>query len=284
MKIIQISDTHISHLGGDTNDNAVRAVEFINGLSPDLVVHSGDVTILDPDEDRDRVAAKEILAGIEAPVRVLPGNHDVGEVGTHFTANRPVTSERLAAFREHFGEDRFVEFVGDWAVIGLNSEIFESDLPEEHEQWAWLEQLPGLVEDRPALLFTHKPIRAPRPELQRPAISVGADALPRLEELLAKLDIRAYGSGHLHHYALTEHAGAPVVSAPSTAFLARSSAGSETTGPGLVQLGIVEYVVEEGAVQAYFRAPVDLRENDLLRIDSVLSALGSMGVEVPANV
>lgn len=283
MRIIQISDTHISHLGGDTNANAERIVRFVNELSPDFVVHSGDVGILDPDEDRDRVAAQRILVGIEAPMRVLPGNHDVGEVGAHFTANRPVSSERLAAFRSRFGEDRFVEIVGGWAVIGLNSEIFESGLPEEQEQWAWIERLPELVGDRPALLFTHKPIRAPRPELQRPAVSVGAEALPRLEALLAALDIRAYGSGHLHHYALTEHEGVPVVSAPSTAFLARSSAGPELTGPGLVQLGIVEYVVDDEAARPCFRAPVDLVEKDLLQIDSVLSALASMGVEVPAS-
>ncbi|WP_162903815.1 metallophosphoesterase [Leucobacter sp. wl10] len=282
MKIIQISDTHISHRGGVTNENAARAVSFINELAPDFVVHSGDVAILDPDEDRDRVAAKRLLAGIEAPLRVLPGNHDVGEVGTRFTGNRPVSSDRLAAFRAHFGDDRFVEIVGDWAVIGLNSEIFESGLPEEDEQWAWIERLPEMVGDRPALLFTHKPVRAPRPELQRPAVSVGAEALPRLEELLARLDLRGYGSGHLHHYALIEREGAPVVSAPSTAFLARSSAGADLTGPGLVQLGVVEYVIDDGAVRPFFRAPVDLVENDLLQIDPLLSALAAMGVEAPA--
>ena len=97
MRIVQISDTHISHLDGSPSANARRIVEFVNGLEPDLVVHTGDVTILDPDVDEDRVAAKEILAGIAAPLRVLPGNHDVGEPGPEPFGGRAVTSERIAA-------------------------------------------------------------------------------------------------------------------------------------------------------------------------------------------
>ncbi|WP_460797937.1 hypothetical protein [Microbacterium sp. GXF0217] len=64
MKLVQITDTHVSHLGGSPSTNATRFVEFINALEPDVVVRTGDVTILDPDVDQDRVAAKEILAGI----------------------------------------------------------------------------------------------------------------------------------------------------------------------------------------------------------------------------
>ncbi|UOQ56631.1 metallophosphoesterase [Leucobacter allii] len=280
MKIIQITDTHISHLGGTTNVNAERAIRFINALEPDFVIHTGDVTIMDPDEDRDRATAQEILAGIAAPWRALPGNHDVGEPGDSPFADRAVTSERVAAYRAHFGDDRFVERVGEWAVVGFNSELFGSGLPEEAEQWAWLEGLPELVGPHPVLVFTHKPVRAPSPELQNPHVAVGAESLPRLEELLARLDVRGYGSGHLHHYALTARDGAPVVSAPATAFTAGSSAGDEVTGPGLKQLGVVEYGIADGVVTPRFRAPADLVEADLLEIASVREALAAMGFDL----
>ena len=82
MRIVQISDTHLSHRGGIGNRNFEELAAFINDqLRPDLVVHTGDVSILDPDSDADRAAARELLKLISAPLRVLPGNHDVGEPG-----------------------------------------------------------------------------------------------------------------------------------------------------------------------------------------------------------
>ncbi len=254
MKLVQITDTHISHLGGSPTDNATRVVEFINDLAPDLVVHTGDVTILDPDEDCDRVAAKDVLAGIVAPLRVLPGNHDVGEPGDDPFGDRPVTSDRVAAFRAHFGLDRFVEIVDSWAIVGLNSELFDSGLPEEDEQWSWIETLPEQVGPRPVVLFTHKPVWAFSPEYQNTHLTIGPDSLPRLEAVLAQLDVRAFGSGHLHRYAITERDGAVVVSAPSTAFVHRTAVSAEMIGPGLTQLGVVEYQLDD-RVLPVFRAP-----------------------------
>ncbi|QNA91604.1 MULTISPECIES: metallophosphoesterase [unclassified Microbacterium] len=277
MKLVQITDTHISHLGGSPSSNAERFVAFINDMEPDLVVHTGDVTILDPDEDRDRVAAKEILAGISAPLLVLPGNHDVGEPGDDPFGDRPVTSDRIAAFRAHFGIDRFVEVVDGWAVVGFNSELFDSGLPEEAEQWTWLESLPGQVGPRPVVVFTHKPVWAYAPEYQNTHLTVGPDSLPRLEAVLAQLDVRAFGSGHLHHYALTEREGAAVVSAPSTAFVHRGAVSADIVGPGLAQLGVVEYELGERVLPS-FRAPLDIVEPEFLEVEPARIALDAMGV------
>lgn len=277
MKLVQITDTHISHLGGSPSSNAERFVAFINAMEPDIVVHTGDVTILDPDEDRDRVVAKEILAGISAPLRVLPGNHDVGEPGDDPFGDRPVTSDRIAAFRAHFGIDRFVEVVDGWAVVGFNSELFDSGLPEEEEQWAWLESLPKQVGPRPVLVFTHKPVWAYAPEYQNTHLTVGPDSLPRLEAVLAQLDVRAFGSGHLHHYALTERDGAAVVSAPSTAFVHRGAVSADIVGPGLAQLGVVEYELGERVLPS-FRAPLDIVEPEFLEVEPARIALDAMGV------
>jgi len=277
MKLVQITDTHISHLGGSPSSNAARFVAFINELEPDVVVHTGDVTILDPDEDRDRVTAKEILAGIDASLHVLPGNHDVGEPGDDPFGDRPVTSARVAAFRDHFGIDRFVDIVDGWAVVGFNSELFESGLPEEAEQWAWIETLPEQVGPRPAVVFTHKPVRAHAPEHQNTHLSIGPGALPRLEAVLARLDVRAYGSGHLHHYALTERDGAAVVSAPSTAFVHRGAVSADVVGPGLAQLGVVEYALGDRVLPS-FRAPLDIVEPEFLEVEQARIALDALGV------
>lgn len=38
MKIIQITDTHVSSHGGKTNDNLEKVIDFVNLMQPDLVV------------------------------------------------------------------------------------------------------------------------------------------------------------------------------------------------------------------------------------------------------
>ena len=145
MRIIQLSDTHISHRGGVPAGNMSLLADHLNhDIRPDLVIHTGDVVIADPDSARDRDAARRLLARIEAPLLVLPGNHDVGESADAPWKDIPVTGQRIAAFSSAWGDDRFF-LPGDaagrcaeWVFIGLNSERFGSGLPQEHEQWDWL--------------------------------------------------------------------------------------------------------------------------------------------------
>jgi 3',5'-cyclic AMP phosphodiesterase CpdA len=164
MRIVQISDTHLSHLGGPTNDNLGRLVPFVNDeLRPDLVVHSGDVLIADPDSAADRATARELLSRISAPLRIVPGNHDIGEPGDEPWGGLGATSARVAAFTGAFGPDHWVSELGDYAVIGLNSEVLSTGLPEEQAQWDWLETVPEQVGGRPVLVFSHKPFWPPAP-------------------------------------------------------------------------------------------------------------------------
>ena len=101
MRIVQLSDTHVSHLGGVPAENLSLLADHINhDIRPDLVIHTGDVVIADPDSAADRDAAKALLARIDAPLLVLPGNHDVGESADDPWMGLAVTSERIAAFDE----------------------------------------------------------------------------------------------------------------------------------------------------------------------------------------
>ncbi|GAA2013904.1 metallophosphoesterase family protein [Brevibacterium samyangense] len=282
LTVVQITDTHNSAHGGDTNENLVKTIEFVNGLNPDLIVHTGDVSILDPDNAADRAEAKKLLAGFTAPLRVLPGNHDVGEPGEQPFGGASVTSERVAAFREVFGEDRWVEKVDDFRIIGFNSELMGSGLPEEEEQWAWLESLPLECADAPVILFCLKPVYARIPEQQVPALAFGQESLDRFRPILEKLNVQMLGSGHLHHFATSEPNGIPAISAPSTAFVHRGAA--EVLGPGLSQLGVVEYQLgEDGSVLPFFRARPDLVEAEALEIETFRIALDEMGVELPVQ-
>src|SRR5258708_1275709 len=126
MRIIQFSDTHISHPGGVGYGNAERLVDYLNEVAaPDLAINTGDVVILDPDASDDRDAAMRIHERIQAQLRVLPGNHDVGECAPDPWRGLGGTSGRAQGFRSAGGSDRVV-LCGDaphdapeWAFCGI---------------------------------------------------------------------------------------------------------------------------------------------------------------------
>lgn len=261
MRIVQISDTHINHRGGVTNKNFETLASFVNDvLRPDLIVNTGDVSVLSPDSAEDRETARTLHERFTAALHVVPGNHDVGEPGDTPWAGISVTSERVAGFRGAFGADHWVELRPEWALIGINSEVMSSGLPEEAEQWEWLATLPALVGDRTAILFMHKPVWSPLDHEIEHAIALPAAERDRLLEILAPVTIAAVCSGHLHCYQ-TRHVGNVLtVSAPSAAFV--HVGDGDGFLPGLHQVGVVELVCEDGRVRSFFRSVPDVIESD----------------------
>lgn len=260
MRIVQISDTHLSHLGGVTNDNFSLLVDFVNEvLKPDLVVNSGDVIILSPDSAEDSECARVAHQRFDAPVRIIPGNHDVGMPGEHPWMGISTTSERVANFLDTFGTDRFVELPDPaWAIVGINSELLSSGLPEEADQWEWLEQVAEQVRGRSVMLFLHRPLWSPAPEFTEHQLALDDGDRERLRRCFAGSRLRVVGSGHLHRYLQEVHDGVMTVSAPSTAFVVRE--GSMQFG--LNQLGVVEYRIEGDEIEVYFRAIPTLVEEE----------------------
>lgn len=72
-EILQISDLHVGPPFLPDRAEAARALA--NRRRPDVVVVSGDLT--QRAKRRQFEAARDYLAGFEAPVAVVPGNHDV---------------------------------------------------------------------------------------------------------------------------------------------------------------------------------------------------------------
>ena len=274
VRIVQISDTHLTHRGGVTNENFELLVEFINReLRPDLVVNSGDLSLLSPDDEADREMARHLHERLEAPVRVVPGNHDVGEVGADPWAGFGVTGDRIAAFGSTFGPDHWLEVVGDWVVLGINSEVLSSGLAEEAEQWEWFAGLPDEISDRPAMLFLHKPLWSPVPGGAERGLSVAEADRDRLLSLLGAVDLRAVGSGHLHRYQPAAEGDLITVTAPSTAFVAKTF----RMGPGLEQLGVVEYRCAGREVVPRFRSIPTLDERQPYEIDEFVATWEEIG-------
>jgi 3',5'-cyclic AMP phosphodiesterase CpdA len=203
-----------------------RLADYLNEVAqPDLVVNTGDVVILDPDSTEDRDAAKRIHERIDAPLRVLPGNHDVGECAPEPWRGIRVSSRRVQGFRSAWGSDRFVLF-GDaahdaegWAFVGINSELCASGLPEEDEQWAWLEETAAEAAGRSVMLFLHKPLVID--DGARENVTVTAAVRERILGTFRDAELRVVANGHLHRYRCSTDGDVMAVWAPSLSFSRR---------------------------------------------------------------
>jgi hypothetical protein len=73
------------------------------------------------------------------------------------------TSERVANFRHTWGSDRFMEFgepadgAEGWVFIGVNSQVLSSRIPEEADQWHWLEEVVGKIQGSSVMLLDAPP-------------------------------------------------------------------------------------------------------------------------------
>ena len=254
MRIIQFSDTHISHHGGVGHGNAERLVDYLNEVArPDLAVNTGDVVILDPDAADDRDAAIRIHERIQAPLRVLPGNHDVGECAADPWRGLGVTSERVRNFRSAWGSDRFLVFgdaahdAQDWAFVGISSELCGSGLPEEDEQWTWLEEVAAEAAGRSVMLFLHKPLVID--DGTRENVTLTAAARARILGAFRPGDLQVIANGHVHRYRCTPADDALAVWAPSLAFATQAEPELKFE-PGIA--GVVEYRIRGPRVDVRF--------------------------------
>lgn len=276
MKIVQITDTHLTHRDGVTRDNFDRIVKHVNDdLRPDLIVHTGDIVVVDPDSTADRQRAHELMGRFTAPVRVVPGNHDVGEPGEHPWKGIGVTDERVAEFEQVWGPGHWRHDSEGWTVLGLNSELFGSGLERETGQWQWLEQtIADMPTDQPVLMFLHKPIWPATDAPTDHALDIGDVPRARLLDLLARVALKGVGSGHLHRYRRTARDGVAEVWGPSTAFVAGTI--SAHMPAALEQLGVVEYDCDAQGVRIAFRAPPGLTDVAAAHVPELTDAMAEI--------
>ena len=88
MRIIQISDTHLSPGKAHFTDNWAPLARWIAEQRPDLVIHTGDVTVDGADVEADLRYAAELMRGLGVRFRAVPGNHDVGDAGNDSSAGQ----------------------------------------------------------------------------------------------------------------------------------------------------------------------------------------------------
>lgn len=183
-RVVQVTDTHFSsRLGVPVEWPAT--MEWLLDDPPDLIVHTGDIVLEDPDDEADRAFACELLRQVPVPLLAVPGNHDIGFYGddTH-------RARRVDTFRETWGSDRFEVELAGWHLVGVNCYLLGD---EAHDAW-----LAGAVATgAPVAVFIHQPLTgepADGWEMPRPAAET-------FHQVTRDADVRVVSSGHRHRSA-----------------------------------------------------------------------------------
>jgi 3',5'-cyclic AMP phosphodiesterase CpdA len=185
------------------------AVRHLNGLAtrPDLVLLSGDV--VDEGAPAEYANARKLLAALELPFLVIPGNHD----------------ER-GAFRAAFHDHAYLPVAGPLHYVAgaygpVRVVALDVTLPGLHHgavddaALAWLEHALAQESGRPTLLMMHQPpFACGIPYLDKYWCEGGA----RLDAVLRRYPaVERVVCGHVHRTMQLRFGGTALCTAPSTA-------------------------------------------------------------------
>ncbi len=250
-KLAQLSDTH---LGANTplfRANFDRVASTLATHHPDLVIHTGDVSLDGAGSESDMAFAGEQLRRLGI-VHSVPGNHDVGDHRER-APKQPVDTERLNRFRRHIGRDRWVIDHDGWRLLGLNSQIMGAHI-EEHAQAAMIEDALDTLDGRLLAVFIHKPIFVTHPA--DPTFdywSVPPFARAPLLPVLAHPALRLVASGHLHLRHTATRGVARLEWAPSVAFIVAEA--DQPDLPGTRPTGLLLHRFGAGTVDTTLIEP-----------------------------
>jgi 3',5'-cyclic-AMP phosphodiesterase len=229
-----------AHWGGcDPIPALAAAVEAVQSLRPrpDAVLLSGDLVEHAEDDEYDQV--RELIAPIDAPVYVLPGNHD-----------------DRAALRRHFdlpgvsGDP--VQYAAELGPLRLV--VLDTTRPGEdpgaldEERLSWLDAELGSAPEAPTVLaMHHPPLITGIPALD--VIGLPAQDCGALAAVVERHpQVRRVVAGHMHRAITAVLAGRAVLAVPSTYMQARLDFLAERLETVPEPAGFAVHVLLDGEV------------------------------------
>lgn len=215
MIIAQISDPHISQIGGDadrkyaTADRLQHVVAHLMRLPapPDVVLITGDCGDSGSDAEYERF--RDLLRPLTMPVFVIPGNHD--DRGRLREMFGPQGSSPLAGFVQYV--------VDEWPVRLI---ALDTNVPGQGagrlcaERLGWLEERLAEAPGRPTVIFLHHPpFQTGLPLLDQLGLA-GADALGAI--VARYPNVERIAAGHVHAAMQRRFSGTLAMTCPSTAY------------------------------------------------------------------
>jgi predicted phosphodiesterase len=272
VKIILVTDTHLSSRAPAFNANWEVAKQWIAGQEADAVIHLGDITADGVAHMGEMEFAAGCFAGVNPAPRFVPGNHDIGDPPTApgRASEHPLKVERLAQYHEAFGPGCWWFRADGWRCIGLNAQLFGSGEVAEDEQFDWLARLVTESSERLAL-FLHKPLfRDGWDDGQVHTRYVPSIARERLRAILPPERLGIVASGHAHQARRLEHDGTAHIWVPSTSFCIPDAA-QEKIGEKIV--GLVVLKLDGSGFSATFVTPDGMIRHNLMEYDAVYPQL-----------
>lgn len=234
-RIAQISDTHLSGARPFFDDNFPPLAEALRQAAPDLVIHTGDLSLDGADSEGDLRHGAALMKGLGQDWVAVPGNHDVGDDAV-LGGSQPVNAARLARWEACVGPLHFHRDIPGWRLIGYDTQGFGTNAAHRD---AVAEAIAGAGPRRIAF-FQHKPITESRLD------DTAVNYWPLLPEprgmLLAMLGDRrpaVIASGHVHQAHEHDGDGIRQIWAPAVGFIV-GDAWQALVGQKL--LGWVEHV------------------------------------------
>jgi 3',5'-cyclic AMP phosphodiesterase CpdA len=220
LRVVQVSDTHLSETHAYFIDNYDVFVDEMQALQPDLIVHTGDISFNGPLRPADLAFAKAQFDRLPAPVLTLAGNHDIGEAPPFSRLDQPIDTARMEAWTTTVGPMWWSHDLGNWRLIGLDSALMASGLAEEAAQLAFLRDQLASRGARQAMVFMHMPPFETDAQDERPTTScVPHPARRALLETCRDAGVKVIACGHLHVYRRIRYQGMGIVWAPPTAMV-----------------------------------------------------------------
>ncbi|HEV8095166.1 MAG TPA: metallophosphoesterase [Burkholderiales bacterium] len=239
-RIIQISDTHLSRSKPQFALNWPPLRDWVRQQQPDLVIHTGDLTVDGADRDDDMRDGAQLMGELGLPFLAVPGNHDIGEADN---IDQPVNETRLARWRRHFGPDWWSRDIEAWRLVGLDSMLFGSGCAEEAHQMEWLHETLANAGARRIALFTHRPLFIEDPqEGDRGYWSLKPEQRAPMLDLIRHYGVALVATGHLHKWHDTMCDGCRYVWCPSSGFLVGPQNQPEL--PGSKSMGAIMYELD----------------------------------------
>ena len=217
-RIALISDPHVSR--GPIGDVYVRhfrqVIEEVNAAGVEAALLAGDLTQSGLPAEMDQF--KELVTHINAKVCYVPGNHDVGNKLS--SGQKSIVAEaRLKTYQEHLGPIYFAqEVVAGVKVVGICSSLLGSGLPQEMEQWSFIEKELMGRKGQSVILLTHYPPFVRKVDEVDEYYNMNQQPRGRLLATMEAAGAQTILSGHLHRPNEYQVGKVHVIGAPAVSF------------------------------------------------------------------
>lgn len=235
-----IADTHITEKDAPAIDGydqetvqlsvkrLAHIVRKLKRLSPDFVIHLGDITHPRPDHPAYTESAKafyEVFRDVGCPFYLVAGNHDIGQKHYSGVPIHPgmsqgfVNNKMIAAYEEQF-QKHFFSFEHEGCLfVVINGMVLNSGLDCEKEQREWLETLLATNSGKRIFLFSHYPLYLSEADEDVNFDNTDLPGRKWLLDLFSRYKVEAFFSGHVHNFFFNNFDETSLYVLPSTCFL-----------------------------------------------------------------